>query len=48
MVQTLSELPARADEIGREWERLHGAINEAATIGTGPADRFSNRAARIT
>ena len=32
MAQTLSELRARADEIGREWERLHRAINEVARI----------------
>ncbi len=32
MPQTLPELRARADEIGREWLRLHGAINEVARI----------------
>ena len=32
MAQTLPELRARADEISREWERLHGAINEVARI----------------
>ena len=32
MAHTLPELRARADEIGREWERLHGAINEVARI----------------
>ena len=32
MPQTLPELCARADEIGQEWLRLHGAINEVARI----------------
>lgn len=32
MPQTLPELRARADEIGQEWLRLHGAINEVARI----------------
>lgn len=32
MDQTLPELRARADEIGQEWLRLHGAINEVARI----------------
>ena len=32
MAHTLSELRARADEIGKEWERLHRAINEVARI----------------
>ena len=32
MAHTLPELRARADEIAREWERLHGAINEVARI----------------
>jgi hypothetical protein len=32
MAHTLPELRARADEIAREWERLHRAINEVARI----------------
>ena len=32
VLMLLIELRARADEIGKEWERLHGAINEVARI----------------
>ncbi len=32
MLQSLPELRARADEIGQEWLRLHGALNEVARI----------------